>query len=409
LLAALIATVLAANKPAAAAENPVKAWGDNGQGQLGNGTAGASNSSNAPVGVSNLSSASRVAGGCLHSLALKKGKVYAWGNNEKGQLGAQTPNFYSATPVKVQTASGGTFGGVTRISAGCIHNLALKKNGTVWAWGDNVSGQLGNGTKGVGTPDSRPAKVENLSNVKAVSAGGSFSLALKKDGTVWAWGNNESGQLGDGTSDAYSLTPVQVKGPGGNDFLTNVKAIYASSYHALAVKEDGTVYAWGANDQGQLGDGTIGGESNTPVQVKVRWGLNLVPLTDVKAVAGGLFHSLALREDGTVSAWGSNASGQLGHEGNNDSPTAVQVKQPNLGGSTPLTGVKAISAGMFHSLALKKDGTVRAWGANDQGQLGDGTNNYHNLAVPVQTDGGDALKGIKAIDAGRLHSLAVKR
>ena len=187
--------------------------------------------------------------------------------------------------------------GLIALATGDYHSLALKSDGTVWAWGYNYYGQLGDGST---TSSTTPVQVSGLSGVIALAGGYSHSLALKSDGTVWAWGSNYSGQLGDGSTTS-STTPVQVSN------LDGVVALAAGSYHSLALKSYDTVWAWGYNYYGQLGDGSTDsstGNRSTPVQVS--------GLRGVIALAGGGYHSLALKSDGTVWAWGRNYHSQLG-------------------------------------------------------------------------------------------------
>jgi alpha-tubulin suppressor-like RCC1 family protein/subtilisin family serine protease len=306
-----------------------------------------------------------------------KPNVWAWGYNENGQLGDCTTTDRT-TPVQV-----GDLSGVKDVAGGFNHSLALKDDGTVWAWGANFAGQLGDGT----TTDSMiPVKVSGLSGIKDVSSGENHSLALKDDGTVWAWGYNEIGQLGDGTSyrdgtgASHRSTPAQVSG------LSGVVAVAGGVNHSLAVKDDGTVWAWGDNNYGKLGDGT-GINRSTPVQVS--------GLSGVKDVAGGWQHSLALKDDGTVWAWGDNNYGQLGDNTTTNRSTPVQV--------SGLSGVKDVAGGGLYSLALKDDGTVWAWGYNAFGQLGDGTRT--DRTTPVRVSG---LSHITDVSCGVGHSLAVK-
>jgi RHS repeat-associated protein len=234
-------------------DGTVRAWGFNVSGELGNGT---TTDSPTPVQVSNLAGVTAIAAGGEHSLALTTdGSLWAWGANDSGQLGnGSTTN--STTPVQI----GNLGGGVTAISAGRHHSLALKADNSVWAWGQNSSGELGNGTT---TNSSTPVQVINLAGVTAVAAANSFSLALKADGTVWAWGYGYDGELGNGTR-TWSSTPVRV----GN--LTGVVAIATEYTHALALKSDGSVWSWGDNTWGELGNGTTGGDSLTPVQVSLQ-------------------------------------------------------------------------------------------------------------------------------------------
>ncbi|WP_052487947.1 RCC1 domain-containing protein [Gordoniibacillus kamchatkensis] len=214
----------------------------------------------------------------------------------------------------------------------------------------------------------------------AIAAGGNFSIALKRDGTVWSWGDNSNGQLGDGTN-VSKKQPVQVSG------LSGVVAIAAGKLHALAVKNDGTVWTWGSNSFGQLGDGTTT-SSNVPEP--------LATIHDAKAVAAGSYHSLVLRQAGKVSAWGYDAFGQLG-----DGGSANQLTPVNVSG---LDGVTNIAAGGSHSLAMKSDGTVWAWGGNFMGQLGDGTRNNRS-APAIVTGFAPALNDI----SGHWAQDAIKR
>jgi alpha-tubulin suppressor-like RCC1 family protein len=234
--------------------------------------------------------------------------------------------------------------GVVAVAAGRSHSLALTTDGKVWAWGDNASGELGDGTT-VGRL--QPVQVSNLSDVTAIAAGGRlFSVALKNDGTVTTWGDNNLGQLGDGTH-TPRLRPVIVPG------LDQVTAISAGHAHVLALTRDRIVFAWGWNGLGQLGDGTQLDRTG-PVQVR--------NVGDVMAIsAGSLTHSLALRRDGVVLGWGNNYSGQMGDAALIQRTTAAPV----LG----LDDIVAISAGSSHNVAVTSGGMVWVWGSNMGGQL----------------------------------------
>ena len=283
-------------------DGTVWAWGRNSYGQLGIGSkAGTSK----PVRVARLSKVVAIGHGYSHNLAVKAdGTVWAWGWNSNGQLGVGH-NSDSSVPVQVWGLNK-----VVAVAAGGAHSLALKSDGTVWAWGYNFTGQLGHGDN----KDTKvPVQVTGLSRAVAVAGGGAHSLAVKADGTVWAWSSNLNDQLGNGNNDD-GYVPVQVAG------LGNVVAVAAGDWYSLALKADGTVCAWGWNGHGELGNGT-NTASNMPVAA--------VGLSDVVAIAAapnvGPGHSLALRADGTVWGWGYNASGQLGNGSNTDSTVPTQV------------------------------------------------------------------------------------
>src|SRR5450756_2579326 len=259
------------------------AWGDNGFGQLGNGT---TTNSSTPVAVSLPAgtTVTAIAGGGFHSLALtSSGQVLAWGYNFNGQLGNGT-TADSSIPVAVSLPSGTT---VTAIAGGGQHSLALTSAGQVLAWGYNSDGELGNGTT---TNSSTPVAVSLPSGttVIAIAGGGQHSLALTSSGQVLAWGFNYSGQLGNGTTSTTGCfcisTPVAVSLPSG----TTVTAIAGGGSHSLALTSNGQVLAWGYNGEGELGNGTTTIQSNTPVAVSLPSG------TTVTAIAGGFSHSLAL-------------------------------------------------------------------------------------------------------------------
>ena len=210
-----------------------------------------------------------------------------------------------------------------KISGGEEHSLCIAGDGTVWAWGYNGLGELGDGTT---TSTAAPVQVAGLSNVVAISSRRNHNFALKSDGTVWAWGDNSSGQLGDGTT-TNRLTPVPVPN------LTNIKCISAGSEHAMALARDGTVYTWGNNDEGQLGNNT-NVSSLTPQLTPI--------LTGVKAISAGEFHCMALLEaDGSVWTWGSGAAGQLGL--GNKNPALIPMRVGTF------TNVSKIASGDYHS------------------------------------------------------------
>jgi alpha-tubulin suppressor-like RCC1 family protein len=329
------------------------------------------NANSSPAQVPGLSPVAQVAAGGLHSLVLRSdGTVWAWGNNWLGQLGDGTSTA-SSTPVQVPGLTG-----VIQVSANALHSLALRSDGTVWQWGsDGITDQL------------TPVEVPGLTGVTKISAGGQFSLALRSDGTVWAWGRNQLGQLGDGAT-TDSEIPVQVTG------LSHVTSISAGFDASLATRTRGTtaitsVWAWGGNAAGQLGDGTLTGHL-TPEQVT---GINT---SFISGISAGYQFAVALGTDGSVWGWGADGSGQL-----DNAPTSNPVTRPlELTGMN--SGITQVSAGYDHVLALESNGTVLAWGDNSAGELGDGSTASAVGAVRVA-----GLTTASQVSAGGRFSLAI--
>ena len=292
---------------------------------------------------------SAIAAGDEHSMALKSdGTVWTWGWNHDGQLGDGTTTRRS-TPVKVLGLTG-----VTAISAGGYHSVALKSDGTVWAWGQNLFGQLGDGTSGTSAYKNTPVQVKGLTSVRAIASGSQFTMALTRDGTVWVWGNNFGGVIGNWNTYPARCSPIPVQKSG----LAGVAAIAAGEDHALALVRGGSVWTWGSNGWGQLGGGTVNANSKrfNPQQV----------LTGAKAIAagGGSYqnrHSVIIKLDGTAWTFGYNSHGGLGNGTTANSPTPVPV--------SGLTGATAAAAGRDFTTALRSDGTVWSWGNNANGQL----------------------------------------
>ncbi|MGO8670750.1 MAG: PKD domain-containing protein [Capsulimonadaceae bacterium] len=289
--------------------------------------------------------------------------------------------------------------GETAIACGGGHTLVLQPDGALWAWGFNGSGQLGDGTTTTTASPVRVTPSTGLTNVVAMSAGTDHSMALQS-GDVWTWGFNDFGQLGN-DSVTNSDVPVQVSG------LTNVVAVAGGGAHSLALQSNGDVWAWGYNVYGQIGlppPTSPGGSLDklAPVQVS--------GLPAVTAIAGGYYHSLAIGSDGVVRAWGANWDGQLGNGTTTNSSTPVEADVPVVVTGTVPTTVTSIAAGAYHSLALRSDGTVWAWGYNGDGELGN--NSTANSSVPVQvvdfTDPTGFLTGVIAISCGGSHCVALR-
>ncbi|EFC79732.1 regulator of chromosome condensation RCC1 [Parafrankia sp. EUN1f] len=357
-----------------------RAWGLNNVGQLGNGTTSPTPSYSAvPVtDLTGLDDVRAVAGGYTVGFALNSdGTVWAWGLNDVGQLGNGTI-INSNVPVQVAGLDG-----IRAIAAGTDGNgYALRRDGTVWAWGANTTGQLGNGQPIANS--TIPVQVVGLAGIRAIAADGSTAYALRRDGTVWAWGSNTTGQLGNGQPIANSILPIQIPA------LSDIRAITARGASAFALRRDGTVWAWGSNTTGQLGNGTLV-PSLTPVAVP--------NLTNIRRIAAGVGVTYALDENGTVWAWGDNTLGQLG----NGSLAPSLIPLP-VTGETGLVGAVSIAAGASGGYALRWDGTAFAWGSNSVGQLGNGNPAVAQSAVPLPIPG---LGDVRAISGGIFDGYAI--
>ena len=299
-----------------------------------------------PIKVEGLSNIIDISAGIMNSLALTSaGGVKAWGFNGQGQLGDGT-TVNKLSPINVI----GLTSGVIKISAGPMHSLALTSVGGVKAWGYNAWGNLGTGNT---NSQYSPVDVSGLtSGVIDISAGDYHSLALTSAGGVKAWGYNASGQLGN-NSTANVFTPINVTG-----LTSGVTKISAGSVYSLALTSAGGVKAWGANWYGHIGDNsTI--DRLTPVNVN---GLT----SGVIDISAGDYHSLALTSAGGVKAWGYNGSGQLG-----DGTTVNKLSPINVSGL--ISGIDKIFTGSNNSFILTNQKTLKAWGYNASGQLGDGT------------------------------------
>ena len=388
----------------------ISCWGNNGAGQLGNGQSTGywkstgdwkdGTDSSVPVGVDGITDATAIAAGGGHSCALPQdGTITCWGNNWNGQLGNGAKSYFSSVPVKVNGITD-----ATAITTGFDHSCALHQTGAVSCWGANGTGQLGNGQSGEDADSSVPVKVNGITDATAITAGGddfsSYSCALHQTGAVSCWGANGTGQLGNGQSgeDADSSVPMKVNG------ITDATTITAGSYHSCVLHQDGTITCWGNNKYGQLGNSTTQ-SSSVPVGV-----LGITDATTITAGGGSvLSHSCALHQTGAIFCWGNNQNGQSTGKLKDDSTdSSVPVRVNGITDATAITtgwdhscalhqtgtitcwgnwgansfvppleveGISdatAITAGLMYSCALHQTGAVSCWGANGAGQLGNG-------------------------------------
>ncbi|MES2558181.1 MAG: PKD domain-containing protein [Bacteroidota bacterium] len=312
-------------------------------------------------------------GGGYHSLNIKKdGSLWAWGANQNGQLGNGLL-VHENLPIRI-----GTDTTWVKTALGMSHSLGLKTDGTLWAWGFNEWGQVGDGT--ILLRVLQPKKIGSSTQWIAISGGYSHTLALQSDGTLWAWGINNLGQLGDGTVIQRNI-PVKI----GTD--TNWVTISAGYYHSMGIKKDGSLWAWGHNGSGRLGDGSTT-QRNSPVRIgnDTTW----------LSISAGGSHSIAIKKDGSLWAWGYNSSGQLG-----DGTSILKSSPVQIGIDT---GWKLIVAAQLHSVAIKKDGTLWAWGDNTNGQLGDSS--LVKKLNPVQIGSDSSWLNISG---GYTHTIALKK
>ena len=346
------------------ASGSVWCWGYNGGGRLGDNTMV---NRSTPVAVYNLTDAVSVSAGSWHTCALRAGGTVAcWGINSNGQLAYPDLTAAFLAPLGVSGLTG-----VTAISSGDFHVCALRSDQTVWCWGQNTAGQLGDGTT---TDKATPTPVAGLSGVVAISAGGKFTCALRSNQSVWCWGNNGSGQLGDGTT-VQRLAPTATAG------LPSVTQLSAGGNHVCARGVDGSVWCWGYNYYGEIGNGST---SSTAIPRQVPG------LTGATAVSAGLYHSCALRSDKTVWCWGQNYYGQVG----NGERTGV-LRPSTVGGFT----LGAPSAGDFVSLVPGRLVDTRTGGSTADGVwAGVGTRPAGSVSeVQVGGRGGVASTAVAAV------------
>ncbi len=324
-----------------------------------------------------------VSAGGIHSLAIKSdGTLWAWGYNVAGELGDGC-TFGSTCYNRYSPGQVGSDNTWSAVSGGTAHSVAIKQNGTLWSWGDNGDGEIGTGCSGSGCfYYSTLTQITTDTHWASISAGGFFTIAIKTDGTLWAWGSNYAGQLGDGctpmSSCANKTTPTQI----GTD--TDWAAVAAGGNHVIALKTNGTLWAWGTNVYGELGNGAPGPTAYSSVPVQIGTAM------DWKTIAVGDMHSLAIKTNGTLWAWGINTYGQLGDGCSPLSACASKATPTQVGTAT---NWKDVDGGFALTIALKTNGSVWTWG-----NFSTSTGTYSS--VPLQVGTGTAWSKVSAGGGG---------
>ena len=305
-----------------------------------------------------------VSAGGIHSAAIRSdGSLWAWGNNFEDQLGnnaifrrfAFIPNIDDRLP-RMDPEQIGADRNWASVSAGALHTVATRTDGSLWAWGNNAEGQLGDGTQ---QRRRSPTRIGTDTGWRSVSAGALHTVAIRADGSLWAWGDNEAGQLGDGTTTSRR-SPARI----GRDY--NWAFVSAGVLHTVAIRTDGTLWAWGANESAQLGNGTSISQP-APVQIGTA--------TNWTFVSAGGFHSVGIKADGSLWTWGSNEDGRTGIGITvREAPFPVRIGE--------YYDWVSAAAGGAHTIAVKADGSIWAWGNNGEGQLGDASPGQNRL-TPV--------------------------
>ena len=312
-----------------------------------------------PRVIGNKTNLPMISVGGYHTVEVKSdGTLWTWGYNGNGRLGDGTETD-RLSPVKI-------IDDVKFVSAGIYHTAAIKNDGSLWVWGHNGNGKIGDGTE---TDRLSPVKI--MDDVKFVSAGIYHTAAIKNDGSLWTWGHNGNGKLGDGT-ETNSFTPIKI--------MDGITAVSTGAYHTSVIKEDGGLWTWGNNGNGQLGDGTFT-DSFTPVKI----------MDDVKQTDTGYYHTVALKNDGSLWVWGYNEHGEIGDGTVTNSSTPIKI----------MDDVKAFEAGKYNTMAIKNDGSLWAWGYNEHGELGIGATENGLIPVKVTDD-------VKSVSAGVTHAAAIK-
>jgi len=339
--------------------NGVLCWGTNRSGQLGEGRDGGTRPQKAlkPIAVPGLTDVTELAAGNNHTCALQKsGTVACWGLNTFGQLGdGTTTTWFAPVPVKDLGQP------ATALAAGLSFTCAVLADKTVKCWGANYGGQLGDGTT---VTRGTPAPVRDLASVVSVSSASEHACAVHDGGTVSCWGRNTTGQLGNGTTND-SFTPVRLTS------LTDIVQVAAAQKFTCARQRSGRVFCWGSNEYGQLGSGSTSAAANPSPNV-------VVSLNDAVWIWAGFEHACAVRRSGAVACWGKADGGQIGNL-----PTASDASVPRPAAVLNLSGVRAVWTGGERSCALLDEGRAYCWGKNNEGQLGNGSDQPAYAPVPV--------------------------
>jgi Secretion system C-terminal sorting domain/Regulator of chromosome condensation (RCC1) repeat len=338
------------------ADNSLWSWGRSQAGQLGLGDL---SSKNIPTKVGSDLNWSKISSGNAHSLALKlDGTLWVWGRNTTGQLGNPAIGQNLLVPTQLGTDNDWIF-----ISAGDEYSLAIKNNGTLWAWGENVYGQLGDNTFGTGNYLSTPTQIGTDTNWSYVSAGTTHTLAIKTDGTLWGFGQNNFGKLGDG-SIIDKVVPTQI------GTASDWQTVEAAIKHSIALKTNGSLWTWGDNTDGQLGNGLSGAAAAQSAPINIEAGNTFQKITR------GQKHTLVKRSNGTLWSWGGNVTAQLGDNTFVPKPNPTAV-------SSVIDTWDFVSSRVSHCAGLKSDGSLYTWGSNLYGQLGDASQTTRKIPTLI--------------------------
>ena len=302
------------------------------------------------------------AGDCHSAVIRTDGSLWVWGRTYYMDVG------WTKERVRIME-------NVAAVSAGDAYTMVIKKDATLWGFGWNSCGQVGDGNIVFGGGGHPRTPVKIMDNVVAVSAHGESTFAIKTDGSLWSWGENSSGELGDTNRDIRSPSPAKV--------MDDVVSVSGS----MAIKTDGSLWGWGSNRYGQLANGTASEEIYAPVKI----------MEDVAAISSGNGFVVALKKDGSLWGWGNNTHGQLGSSYGMGSLTQVHTTPIKI-----MDNVASVSAGLGHVMAIKKDGTLWSWGRSFSGELGDGTTTDRYTPVKI-------LDNVAFVSAGSYHTLAIRK